>query len=131
LAGAGLLFWREGIEHSGEGCSILLVETILWSHEMPDLGPAELIIVFLVVVMIFGGTRLAELGGSLGKGIKEFKKAVNDDEPLESSSARAPSATAPVNTITCVNCSTENTISARFCTECGEALHAPDASVTA
>jgi sec-independent protein translocase protein TatA len=119
------------MQRKAERCSILLEETVHWSHEMPDLGPAELIIVFLVVVMIFGGTRLAELGGSLGKGIKEFKKAVSDDEPLEAGPASASSTTAPVNTIACANCSVENTISARFCTECGEALHAPDPSVLA
>lgn len=97
---------------------------------MPDLGPAELIIVLLVVVMIFGGTRLAEIGGSLGKGIKEFKKAVSEEEPEEDGS-EAAAATQTPNTLSCPACAAENTISARFCAECGSALHSPSSSVTA
>jgi sec-independent protein translocase protein TatA len=99
---------------------------------MPDLGPAELIIVLLVVVMIFGGSRLAEVGGSLGKGIKEFKKAVSeDDAPAAEKPQPAASESTPVNALRCPSCSTENEIAAHFCAECGAALHAPETSVTA
>ncbi|MGE0059350.1 MAG: twin-arginine translocase TatA/TatE family subunit [Dehalococcoidia bacterium] len=102
---------------------------------MPDLGPAELIIVLLVVVMIFGGSRLAEIGGSLGKGIKEFKKAVGDDAHDDALTAdrvaASESSTVALNTLHCAACSTDNAISARFCAECGAALHASPSSVTA
>jgi sec-independent protein translocase protein TatA len=47
---------------------------------MPELGAPELLIILAVVVLVFGGSRMAELGGSLGKGIKEFKKALKEDE---------------------------------------------------
>ena len=61
---------------------------------MPDLGAPELLIILVVVVLIFGGSRVAELGGSLGKGIKEFKKALREDEPStgtgEPSASNAP-----------------------------------------
>jgi TatA/E family protein of Tat protein translocase len=36
-------------------------------------NPIHLWLLLLIVVFLFGGTRVAELGGSLGKGIKEFR----------------------------------------------------------
>lgn len=39
------------------------------------IGPQELIIVLVVVVLMFGGTKIPELMKGLGKGIKEFKNA--------------------------------------------------------
>lgn len=50
---------------------------------MFNMGPPEIIIIFLVIVLLFGGKKLPELAKGLGKGIKEFKKAQNeeDDEP--------------------------------------------------
>jgi len=48
---------------------------------MPELGAPELLIILAIVVLVFGGSRVAELGGSLGKGIKEFKKGMRDDDP--------------------------------------------------
>jgi sec-independent protein translocase protein TatA len=38
----------------------------------------ELIIVLIIALVIFGPKRLPELGGSLGKGIREFRKATNE-----------------------------------------------------
>jgi sec-independent protein translocase protein TatA len=47
------------------------------------IGPQELIVVLVVVVLMFGGTKIPELMKGLGKGIKEFKAAskADDDEP--------------------------------------------------
>lgn len=42
------------------------------------MGPWELLIIFLVVLVLFGAKRLPEIASGLGKGIKEFKKAVKD-----------------------------------------------------
>lgn len=47
---------------------------------MPSLGPTELIIILVIVLLLFGANRLADLGGSLGKGIREFRKSVKEDE---------------------------------------------------
>ena len=47
-------------------------------------GPMELIIVLVVVLIIFGVGRLPEIGGAMGKAIKEFKntqKPGADDDP--------------------------------------------------
>ncbi len=49
---------------------------------MFGLGVQELMIVFLIIIVLFGAKKLPELAGGLGKGIKEFKKATKavDDE---------------------------------------------------
>lgn len=53
-----------------------------------NLGPTELIIVLLIVLLIFGGSKLPKLARSMGQAQKEFKKGLseghNDDD--ESSS---------------------------------------------
>jgi len=43
------------------------------------IGPVELIIVLVIVLVIFGAGRLTEIGSALGKGIREFRKATKDD----------------------------------------------------
>lgn len=49
------------------------------------IGPQELIIVLVVVVLMFGGTKIPELMKGLGKGIKEFKNAskTEGDDPTK------------------------------------------------
>jgi sec-independent protein translocase protein TatA len=44
------------------------------------LGPFELIIVLVIVVIIFGVGRLPEIGGAVGKAIREFRQATNQPE---------------------------------------------------
>ena len=43
-------------------------------------GPTELIIILVIVLVIFGGSRVAGLGKSLGEGISEFKRAVKGED---------------------------------------------------
>ena len=43
-----------------------------------NLGMGEMILVFLVVLLLFGAKRLPEIGTSLGKGIREFKSSVRE-----------------------------------------------------
>ena len=45
---------------------------------MPSLGAPELIIIALVVLLLFGATRLPKLGRSMGESISGFKKGLND-----------------------------------------------------
>ncbi len=46
---------------------------------MEGFGPEKLIFILLIMVLIFGAKRLPEIGSSLGKGIREFKKSVRGD----------------------------------------------------
>jgi len=54
---------------------------------MGSLSPVHWLLVILVVLLLFGPSRLANLGKELGEGIKSFKKGVADDEPKPSDSA--------------------------------------------
>jgi sec-independent protein translocase protein TatA len=47
------------------------------------LGPFELIIVLVIVVIIFGVGRLPEIGGAVGKAIREFREATTTPEEEE------------------------------------------------
>lgn len=57
------------------------------------IGTGELIVIFCVILLLFGGKRLPELARSLGKGIREFKLAcqgTTEEEDDSSSSKRSP-----------------------------------------
>ncbi|HUO51502.1 MAG TPA: twin-arginine translocase TatA/TatE family subunit [Gemmatimonadaceae bacterium] len=43
-----------------------------------NLGFGEIMLILLVVLLLFGAKRIPEIAGSFGKGIKEFKKNMND-----------------------------------------------------
>lgn len=43
-------------------------------------GPFELIIILVIVLLLFGGKRLKNIGGDLGGAIKGFKKSMQDEE---------------------------------------------------
>ncbi len=43
-------------------------------------GAQELLIIFLILIVIFGGRKIPELARGLGRGIKEFKKASQDED---------------------------------------------------
>ena len=45
---------------------------------MGSIGGMEVLLIFLVVLLLFGAKKLPELARGLGKGIKEFKKATSD-----------------------------------------------------
>ncbi len=49
-----------------------------------NIGPTELVVVLIVALVIFGPGKLPELGQMLGKGIREFKGAINNiDEDIK------------------------------------------------
>jgi sec-independent protein translocase protein TatA len=92
----------------------------------------ELVIILLVLVMLFGATRLADIGGSLGKGIKEFRKEVSSDEEekVDESATSGPVASSnggaeTVSAVKCPSCGTLNAAGAKFCSQCAAALAAP------
>mgnify|MGYP001282424604 CR=1 FL=1 len=45
---------------------------------MFGMGPTEVFLALVVVLLLFGAKRIPEIAGSFGKGIKEFKKNMND-----------------------------------------------------
>lgn len=105
------------------------------------LGLPELAVIAFIVVLVFGVGRLPEVGGAVGKGIREFRKATKDDDAapaatMQSAAAAqpptpgqaAPTAGAPAaagDTIFCSQCGGRNARSAKFCAHCGTAIVAP------
>ena len=43
--------------------------------------PLHLMVLFFIAILVFGPKKLADLGKGLGQGIREFKNAVNDEQP--------------------------------------------------
>ena len=107
---------------------------------MPDIGVPELLIVAFVVVLLFGPGKAADLGGALGKSIREFRKASNEDDSsaqTSTASAMLPEAatqtqvTAPASgggeaaaalVRFCTGCGGQNRREAKFCTACGATM---------
>ncbi len=50
---------------------------------MPNLGPTELILVLVIILIVFGVGRLPEVGGALGRGIREFRRATTAEDGEE------------------------------------------------
>ncbi len=57
------------------------------------LGPTELVIILIIVMLLFGAKRLPDLAGSIGTSMKEFRKATKDalDEDDEDDASEEPS----------------------------------------
>lgn len=101
-------------------------------------GVPELLIIAFIVVLVFGVGRLPEVGGAVGKGIREFRKATKDDDPNAGTMASDPmtasgadmpaSSSSPMSsaddTIFCSECGTKNARSAKFCSQCGHTISA-------
>jgi sec-independent protein translocase protein TatA len=56
---------------------------------VPDIGLPELLIILGILVLLFGAGRVAELGGALGRAVREFRRAVRE-EPEEQPAPPAP-----------------------------------------
>ena len=99
---------------------------------MPSIGPWELIVVLLIVVVIFGAGRLSDVGGAVGKSIREFRKATQDEPATPAVTAPPPPAAAPLASPTvtpsvtvenkCPSCATVNPAGQVFCGQCGTRL---------
>jgi len=47
---------------------------------MGNIGPGQLLLIALIILLIFGAGRIAEIGKGLGAGIKNFKKGLREEE---------------------------------------------------
>ena len=50
---------------------------------MFGIGMPELIVILVIILIIFGAGKLPEIGGAIGKGIKNFKKATREPEEID------------------------------------------------
>ena len=93
--------------------------------------PLHLIMILVLVLIVFGAGKLPDAAGGFGRGIREFKKSMNDDEPVTATETVETSTTrsAPIGTIsavqpTCPSCGAEIPTGARFCATCGNKIAA-------
>ena len=64
-----------------------------------NLGFTELMVILVIVLVLFGARRVPEIGASIGKGIREFKKNINDaDREIRSPAQNASLPPADVDT---------------------------------
>ena len=55
-------------------------------------APTHIILLLLVVLVIFGPSKLADVGGAMGKGIRDFKRAINEPDSIPVPVAEAATA---------------------------------------
>ena len=55
---------------------------------MPKIGPLELVIVLVIVLLIFGVGRMSRLGRDLGESIREFRRGITGDEETDTEKAK-------------------------------------------
>jgi TatA/E family protein of Tat protein translocase len=48
-----------------------------------SIGPQEILIVLVIALIVLGPKKLPEMARSLGKGVKEFKEGINDDDTVD------------------------------------------------
>ena len=97
------------------------------------IGPFELLLILAVVVIIFGVGRLPEVGGAIGKSIREFRRASHESEdqhqlsqPEAEPDIGLPASNAPpAYARYCSRCGASAAAAAKFCSECGAPLGAP------
>ena len=97
---------------------------------MPEIGVPELLIIAFVVLLLFGPGKAADLGSSLGKGIREFRRETTGVESPSSASVSAaqlsdaPPATQGGTARFCTECGSRNLAEAKFCADCGKGMMA-------
>jgi len=54
------------------------------------LGPLELGIILLIVILLFGAGRIGKVAGEVGRGFREFRKGLKDEEPTPPADTSEP-----------------------------------------
>jgi sec-independent protein translocase protein TatA len=90
------------------------------------LGPLELGVIVIVLLLVFGVGKVGDLGGALGKSVREFRRNVHDDDApasTESTNNSSSGSTAASPQVTaarfCTNCGAQVDGEAKFCAKCG------------
>lgn len=103
------------------------------------MGPMELIIILIVVLVIFGPKNLPKIGSALGKTVKNVREGMEGDDEVKAETKAEPAvsddeavevvaddddADAPADDVKfCGNCGAKNPAGNAFCSKCGEKLN--------
>lgn len=92
-----------------------------------DIGFGEIILIFLVALIVFGPGRLPEVGATLGRAMRELRRA-SAEMTTELTRSVAPQLhdNPPEEKFPCLHCGAPNARSAKFCQQCGKPLSEPD-----
>ncbi len=80
---------------------------------MGALEPGHLIVILAIVLIIFGPGKLTEIGGQLGRGIREFRETTEGKDAPKAISGGARY---------CARCGSAASLGDTFCARCGHAL---------
>jgi len=94
---------------------------------MRDIGPLEIGLIVVAIVLIFGVGKLGQVGGALGKSIREFRRErdrKDDETAMATTEAKSGNAPAKLEAGSskerfCPNCGNKISANAKFCMECG------------
>jgi sec-independent protein translocase protein TatA len=82
---------------------------------MFGLGAQELLVILVIVLVLFGGSKLPDLAKSLGKSMKEFKKGIGVEPEAEQAPPQKPTAALPA----CTQCRSSLEPGWSHCPRCG------------
>jgi sec-independent protein translocase protein TatA len=94
---------------------------------MFGMGAQELMVILVIVLVLFGGSKLPELAKSLGKSMKEFKKGVASDEEEHAAKPAASVSASPAPSRFCTACKAALEAAWSHCPSCGAPAPAPQA----
>ena len=89
---------------------------------MFGMGAQELTVILVIVLVLFGGSKLPDLAKSLGKSMKEFKKGIASEPEEEEAPKPGPAASAsaaPVTARVCGSCKSPLEAAWTHCPSCG------------
>lgn len=92
--------------------------------------PVHLVLILAIIMIVFGAGKLPEMGGAVGRGIREFRKEVQDASGSETETGlaeqerltRADATDATGSAVFCTSCGERLPDGARFCPACGTTI---------
>lgn len=78
--------------------NLAIIVAFLLGKPLLAISPGHILVLLLVAVFLFGGKKIPELMGGIGKGMKEFKKAIKEDETTPVARKEDPEKTSATET---------------------------------
>ncbi len=82
-------------------------------------SPEEILLVLGILLLLFGPSKLPQLGSSLGKSMRAFREGSRGEATADSDDNGSAKSTAPTSVATCPKCGASTGTGSQFCTRCG------------